>query len=109
MRSEHGTIEGDLRLPESLQLHGFVTGAVTVPGNTTLVLHGLVGKHLVVERGGEAIIHGMVNGDVSNDGGVVSVYGMINGAVHNQSGTTVLYPKAVVKGAVVGNVTRLEG
>ena len=95
MRTERGTIEGDLDVQENFILYGMVTGNILVSGGI-LHLHGMCLKNVIVRSGGIAKLNGMVSGDAINEGGSLEVHGTVNGAVRTLNGTTVVSPSAVV-------------
>jgi hypothetical protein len=98
MREEDGTIEGDLRVTEDLELNGTLTKTATVAAGATLFVNGTVGGDLVLERGSSAVVVGTVSGSVINRGGSLRVSGRVAGKIRRISGTTQLEPGAIVNG-----------
>ncbi len=101
MRAEHGKIEGTLRVTDGLDLHGMVTGTVSVAPGGRLALRGTVCRDLVLEEGSSVHLYGTVSGDVYNRGSELLVYGSIGGTLHREGGTTVIDPDAAVAGPVL--------
>ena len=98
MKIEHGKIDGDLIIEDSLELHGMVTGNIQVLRDSTLFLHGTCCKNLIIKAGGAAKVHGMVSGNVNNEGGKLDVFGTVIGSVSTSvDGSTYVDPNAVIK------------
>jgi len=108
VKSEHGKIDGDLRVREEFALHGMITGTVIVEQSGILHLHGTVCQDLILEQGSRVDLHGMVTGNVLNRGGRLRVFGTITGALRHAAGQTLLDPKAVVRGDVIGSTEVLQ-
>jgi hypothetical protein len=64
MRAEHGQIEGNLRVADGLDLHGMVTGPVSVAPEGRLELRGTVCRALPLEEGSYVQLYETVPGDV---------------------------------------------
>ena len=94
MRTESGTIEGDLRVEDDFTLQGMVTGDVTVGRGGHLELQGMVAGGLKVEDGATAVVRGMVAKDVLN-AGHLTVYGMVIGRLDSTTGAST----TIVRGA----------
>jgi hypothetical protein len=105
MRTERGTIEGDIRLTEEIAISGMVTGNISVLAGGVLHLSGMCVKNVHVLTGGFARLSGMVNGDVINEGGSLEVHGTVHGSVRTVNGQTVVSPGAIV----VRGVTQATG
>lgn len=108
MKTEHGKIEGDLRVGEEFSLFGMVRGSVFVAPQATLHLYGMMCSNLYLEPGSRVEISGMVSGTVVNQGGSLRVFGMVKGGLRHESGETVVHPKAVIKGRIIGPIAPLE-
>jgi hypothetical protein len=101
MKSEHGRIEGDHDFTGREAFHGMLTGSATVKAGSHLELHGKVSGDLQIEPDASVDLHGMVDGAVTNAGGFLRFYGTVGDLIH-EAGRTLVHPKAVVRGRVVG-------
>jgi cytoskeletal protein CcmA (bactofilin family) len=72
--AEHGKIEGNPRVADGLDLHGVVTGTVSVAPGRRLGWRGTVCRDLVLDEGSSVPLYGTVSGDVHNRGGGLLVY-----------------------------------
>ena len=97
MRNINGKINGDLCLNDNAEIHGMVTGTITVLSGVTLFLYGLCGKNLIVEKNAKTIVHGMVSGNIENRGGNLEVYGLVVGRVLEISGITLIDKNALIQ------------
>jgi cytoskeletal protein CcmA (bactofilin family) len=100
MSAEHGKIEGNRRVADGLDLHGMVTGTVSVASGGWLELRGTVCRDLVLEEGSSVHRYGTVSGDVYNRGSELLVYGSIGGTLHREGGTTVIDSDAAIAGPI---------
>lgn len=91
MLSIQDKVEGDLLLNEHAELHGTVTGTVTVPLGVKFRMRGTVLGNVVVESGSEVYIYGTVSGTVVNRGGFLKIFGTV-GQIARESGTTLIAP-----------------
>lgn len=73
MKTEHGKIEGDYEVTDEFDLHGMITGNVTILKHGKLILHGTISKNLTIMKDGSAQIYGTVIGDVNNQGGHLEI------------------------------------
>lgn len=105
IRTESGLIKGDLRVTGDFTLLGMVTGSVSVASGAALWLHGLVRGDLHLEPEARVEVRGVVDGSVINRGGRLRLFGTVNQAVRAESGETLVHPKAVVAGGVIGQWT----
>ncbi|WP_155798746.1 hypothetical protein [Sorangium cellulosum] len=94
----HGKIEGDKVFLESTQLHGMVTGSVTVASGVELELHGTICRDLHVLHNATVYLHGTVGGNVVNDGGTIDVFGVVRKQLLDNSGTTTIHTDAIISG-----------
>ncbi len=108
MRSERGKIDGDWSVNDDVELHGMVTGAITVDDGGFIRLYGMCCGDFIVHAGGRAAVHGMVKGDVINRGGDVVIYGMVDGVVHEDSGKTTIDATAIIHSRAVRAEIRAE-
>lgn len=100
MRSEHGKIEGDVRVEGPMQLYGMVTGNILVASHGSLQLFGTCCGNLTLDAGSEVRIDGTVSGNVLNRGGVLSIYGVVSGKVDTSAGETEIDSKSIIRGRV---------
>ena len=98
MRKQYKKIEGHLLLIDDLELHGMVTGNITVPAGKTLLLHGMCCGSLIIEAGARASIEGTVSGDVLNSG-FAEIGGTVNGNVRSRNGKVHFSADCVIGGA----------
>ena len=96
MRSENRKIEGNFNLEYDLELHGMVTGTITVLPGITLYLHGVCEKNLIVEDDATVYVHGTVGGNLENHGGLVKVFGTVIGHIIDFSGSTIIDKNAII-------------
>jgi cytoskeletal protein CcmA (bactofilin family) len=101
VRQEHGKIDGNVAVSDTLTLFGMCTGNVVVENGGVLVLHGMCSGNVKVEAGGEAQIRGMVSGNVVNNGGLVEIWGMVTGNVDEHDGTTIRHEGAIINRKVI--------
>lgn len=101
MKTEHGKIEGNIRVEGNLDLYGMVTGNAFVAPGGALELHGMVCQDLILAEGSVVNLYGTVSASVYNRGGDLHVYGSIGGSLHRQDGNTVIDPDAVIKGSIL--------
>lgn len=97
MKSEHGTITGNLTLDSNLILYGMVTGSVVVNKGGTLYLHGSCLQNLTINKGGCVYLFGTVSGNVDNLGGYLEIYGRIDGFLRTETGKTTIDNKAFLR------------
>ena len=95
MRTENGTIEGDLVVTGPFTLNGVVTGTVVVKAGGIFKLNGVASK-LIVQDGADVSLRGVVGGDVKNEGGKLEVLGVVSGALITTRGETSVAPNAVI-------------
>lgn len=81
MGAEHGKIEGNLRVADGLDLHGMVTGTVSVAPGRRLEWRGTVCRDLGLEEGSSVHLYGTVSGDVYSRGGGLLVYESTGGTL----------------------------
>lgn len=96
MKVEYGTLEGDIRITEEIELRGIADGNVTVADGGWLVLHGIVAQDLILENGADVELYGTVGGTVYNRGGNLSVYGTIVQKLRDEAGVTTIDPEAMI-------------
>ncbi|WP_394834451.1 hypothetical protein LVJ94_48935 [Pendulispora rubella] len=72
-------------MAEDLELHGVVSGTVTVSGKATLVLRGMVIGDVILEARSAVEIFGIAARDVINLGGRLRVHGTVLGKVVGQT------------------------
>jgi hypothetical protein len=108
MRTELGTIKGDVDVIDEFALLGVVLGSIRVRKGGVFRLIGKVSGDVVVEPGGETDLTGLVGGDAANTGGVLTVVGVVTGRLLAQAGRTRLDENAVVRGGVLGEVDRIK-
>ena len=101
VRAEHGKIEGNLRVTDSLDLHGIVTGTVSVAPGDRLESRGTFCRDLVLAEGSSVHLYGTVSGDVYNRAGELLVSGSVGGTLHGEGGTTVIDPDAAIVGPIL--------
>jgi hypothetical protein len=78
----------DLCVTTTLEVHGTITGQLTVASGGRLVFRGVCERDVLVERGGDAELWGLIQGDVCNQGGTVKLFGMVEGQVRTPDGET---------------------
>jgi len=77
--NEH--VDGDLIVDMDRELHGTVSGDVTVSPGTRFALFGTVKGNVVAKQGATVIIHGTVERMVQNEGAHVEIHGSAGGVI----------------------------
>jgi hypothetical protein len=108
VETEEGKVDGDFRVQGKFTLQGMIKGSVIVDSGGVFHLRGLVSRDLSLEPGSQADLRGLVIGDVVNRGGRLRVFGRISGALRHEAGETLVHPRAVVRGGIVGSTSVLE-
>ena len=73
MKTIVGTINGDVTIREDTNLHGLVSGSVTVANGAAVRLRARVKGDVVIGRGARVFIYERVHGSIVNEGGLVKV------------------------------------
>ena len=74
--SHCGHYIGDITLAQNFQIHGLVSGTVTIAAGKQLHLNGRIEGDLIVQEGARVLIHGAVSGTVLNRGADIKITGI---------------------------------
>jgi cytoskeletal protein CcmA (bactofilin family) len=99
MNSYHGRMQGPVVIKDDLAFYGHLDGNASVPRGVKLQLHGIVTGDLTIEPDALVELRGRVHGSVTNKGHLI-IYGQVGGAVTDEGGgqTTSMWPGAVMAG-----------
>jgi cytoskeletal protein CcmA (bactofilin family) len=99
MNNYHGRMQGPVVVKDDLAFYGHLNGSASVVRGVKLELHGLVTGDLTIEPDALVELRGRVHGSVTNKGRLI-IYGQVGGAVTDEDGgqTTCMWPGAVMAG-----------
>jgi len=99
MNTYHGRMQGPADIKDDLAFYGHLDGNVAVARGVKLQLHGIVTGDLTIEPDALVELRGRVHGSVTNRGRLI-IYGQVGGVVTDEGvgQTTSMWPGAVMAG-----------
>jgi|tagenome__1003787_1003787.scaffolds.fasta_scaffold20558313_2 cytoskeletal protein CcmA (bactofilin family) len=99
MNTYHGRMQGPVDIKDDIAFYGRLDGNASVARGVKLQLHGIVTGDLTIEPDALVELRGRVHGSVTNKGRLM-IYGQVGGVVTDAGvgQTTSMWPGAVMAG-----------